>query len=561
MLKVLFYYFSSLENITFVNFFLPKQAMQNNYYFLKKLVPTVATKIQGLKLVEAFSQDKDELVLCFAAARGKISHYKEFYIKAVVYPKFSCLHFGDSFKRAKKNTVSLLEEVYDATAVGVEQYENERCFAIHFDSGHSLLFKLFGSRSNLILFKENKPLFLFNKKLAADSTLSLSEFNRKIDQSYVAFEQASGDYQKLFPTFGKLVKHYLTNRKIASENSLEGKWNVIQETLTLLHNPHYYIVRVDGELALSLVPVGELIAKFADPIAASNELFIRHGQDGRLEELRLAISRKLTKEKKQTESYLKSAYTQLEKLEEGTSNEQKGHLLMANLHAVTPRMEQVTLENFYQDNQPIQIKLKPELSAQKNAEWYYRKAKNEKIEWSKLTENIELRENKLMEIEHHQNTITDLTSLKTLRDYIKSNNLSTEVSVQAATLPYSRQFVEGYEIWIGKNAKSNDKLLQQYSYKEDLWMHVRDAPGSHVLLKYQAGKSFPKHIIELAAGVAAYNSKRKTEGLAPVIVTPKKYVRKAKGLAAGQVIIEKEEVILVAPANIKFPIEIDKAIE
>ncbi len=533
--------------------------MQNNYYFLKKLVPKVAEKIQGLKLVEAFSQDKDELVLCFAAARGKISHYKEFYIKAVVYPKFSCLHFGDSFKRAKKNTVSLLEEVYDATVIGVEQYENERCFAIHFDSGHSLLFKLFGSRSNIILFRENTPLFLFNKKLAADNTLTLQEFNRKLDQSYAAFQQINGDYQRIFPTFGKLVKHYLNHLGVVSQNSLEAKWKDIQETLMLLQNPRYYIVRVDGELALSLVPIGEILAEYTDPITASNELFIKHGQDGRLEELRLAIFRKLSKEKKQTESYLKSSYTQLEKLEEGTSNEQKGHLLMANLHAVAPRAEQVMLENFYQDNQPIQLKLKPELSAQKNAEWYYRKAKNEKIEWNKVTENIELRESKLMEIEHHQNVISDLTSLKTLREYIKLNDLSPETSVQAVTLPYSRQFVEGYEIWVGKNAKSNDKLLQQYSYKEDLWMHVRDAPGSHVLLKYQAGKPFPKHVIELAAGVAAYNSKRKTEGLAPVIVTPKKYVRKAKGLAAGQVIIEKEEVILVAPANISFTI--DKAIE
>jgi hypothetical protein len=80
--------------------------MQNNFYFLRQLIPEIKEKILGLKLMEAFSQDKDELMLCFAAARGNKSHYKEFYIKAAVYPRFSCLYFSDSFHRAKRNTVS-----------------------------------------------------------------------------------------------------------------------------------------------------------------------------------------------------------------------------------------------------------------------------------------------------------------------------------------------------------------------------------------------------------------------------------------------------------------------
>lgn len=525
--------------------------MQNNYYFLKQLIPDVSTKIHGLKLVEAFSQDKDELVLCFAVARGKISHYKEFYIKAVVFPKFSCLHFGDSFRRAKKNTVSLLEEVYDATVIGVEQYENERCFAIHFENGYSLLFKLFGSRSNIILFKNNNVAFLFNKKLAADNNLRLSNLHRTLDQSYEAFQRVDGNYKALFPTFGKVVGQYLEQLGFDQLDSTQEKWEIIQETLKLLNNPSSYrIIKLNGEFTLALIPVGELISDFEDPIPASNELFVKYSQTGRLEEIRFAIVKKLTKEKKQTEAYLKSTYLQLEKLEEGTSNEQRGHLLMANLHEVKNRAEQVEVDNFYQENDRIAIKLKPELTAQKNAEWYYRKAKNEKIEVNKLSENIEVRENRLAEIQRHLEDILEVEGLKALRDYIKMNQLSVEVIEQAVTLPYSKQVVEGFEIWIGKNAKSNDKLLQQYSYKEDLWMHVRDAPGSHVLLKHQAGKPFPKHVVEIAAGVAAYNSKRKTEGLAPVIVTPKKYVRKAKGLAPGQVIVEKEEVVIVKPANV-----------
>lgn len=523
--------------------------MQNNYYFLKQLVPDLEGKIRGLKLMEAFSQDKDELVLCFAAARGKVSHYKEFFVKAVVYPKFSCLYFSDSFRRAKKNSVSLLSETYDSTVISVEQYTNERCFAIHFDTGYSLLFKLFGSRSNIILFQHETVSFLFNKKLVGDNNLQIRSLHREIDQSYLAFQRADGNYKALFPTFGKIVGKYL-NEQGYEQKTLESRWVLLQETLQLLTQPTYRIVDLEAEITLALVPVGEKIGEYPDPILASNELFFRYSRHGRLEELKQAVLKKMLKEKKQTESYLKASYTQLEKLEEGVTNEQKGHLLMANLHVVKQRAEEVSLANFYLDNEPVTVKLKPELSAQKNAEAYYRKAKNEKIEINKLTENIEIRENRLTKIQLHTEAIAALDDLKTLRDYSKANGLTTEVTEQNITLPYTKHLIQGFEVWVGKNAKSNDKLLQQYGYKEDLWMHVRDAPGSHVLLKYQAGKPFPKHVIELAAGVAAYYSKRKTEGLAPVIVTPKKFVRKAKGLAAGQVIIDKEEVILVEPRQV-----------
>lgn len=100
---------------------------------------------------------------------------------------------------------------------------------------------------------------------------------------------------------------------------------------------------------------------------------------------------------------------------------------------------------------------------------------------------------------------------------------------------------------IGRNAKNNDLLTQRYTYKDDLWLHARDVTGSHVVVKYKAGKTFPKSVIERAAELAAWYSKRRTDSLCPVIVTPKKYVRKPKGLAEGQVLVEKEDVVLVVP--------------
>jgi predicted ribosome quality control (RQC) complex YloA/Tae2 family protein len=120
---------------------------------------------------------------------------------------------------------------------------------------------------------------------------------------------------------------------------------------------------------------------------------------------------------------------------------------------------------------------------------------------------------------------------------------------QEIVLPYHAVEFNGYHIWIGKNAKANDILTLKYAFKEDLWLHAKDVPGSHVVIKYKAGKNFPKDVIERGAQLAAYYSKRKNETLCPVAVTSKKFVRKRKGDPAGAVVVEREEVIMVEPKD------------
>jgi predicted ribosome quality control (RQC) complex YloA/Tae2 family protein len=102
---------------------------------------------------------------------------------------------------------------------------------------------------------------------------------------------------------------------------------------------------------------------------------------------------------------------------------------------------------------------------------------------------------------------------------------------------------------VGKNARNNDLLTQKHTHKEDLWLHAKDVSGSHVVLKHRSGKPFPEDVIEIAAELAAYYSRRKRDSLCPVSYTPKKYVRKPKGAEPGAVVLEREKVLLVQPRN------------
>ncbi len=530
--------------------------MQNNYYFLRQLTKEIETKIVGLKLMECFSQEKDELVFGFAAdgtppARGKNRNYaerrpKEFYMKAVIFPDFSALYFTDKFERARRNSVDLFGQLMDLEVTGVRQFLNERCFAINFEQNFSIVFKMYGTRSNIILFQNDEVIDLFHSRIVSDKNLIINQLDREIDQSYESFIQQKQDYRKLFPTFGKLVNSVFDSSSPV-EKGLED-WKKIQNIVQQLENPRFYLVKWQHQIHLSLLPVGEVLQEFESAIEAMNGFYVSHNKVNTLDDEKIEVLRKLNKEKKQTEIYLQDAFHRLEMIDSAVKNEELGHILMANLHQIEERAERVELFDFYR-NSTIFIKLKPEFSPQKNAENFYRKSKNEKIELGKLMENIENREKLLATLNAHVKIIEEAENLKILRNYLKINKLA-QVS-KSAVVSYKELFkrfeVEGFEILVGKNSKNNDVLTQQYAYKEDLWLHARDATGSHVVVKYKAGKKIPNTVIEAAASLAAYFSKRRNETLAPVIVTQKKFVRKPKGAADGQVVVEKEEVVMVEP--------------
>lgn len=520
--------------------------MQNNYHFLRQLVPQIASKIVGLKLMECFSQDKDELIIGFAAARGVKNNYKEFFIKAVVFNDFACLFFPERFERARKNSTNLFEELFDKEVLSVQQFLNERCFAIHFEENYSLLFKLYGNRSNIILYQNQEVIDIFNSQLIRDKEIEIQNLDRVLDQSFENFISQNQDYRKLFPTFGKIVTADLDKKLKTIANDAQTKWHTIDATKQQLDTPTYYITQIEHEYYFSLIPVGEIRQEFTDPIAAINAFYITYTKHNTIEKERNVVLRQLLKEKKQTDAYLEASYKRLEVFDNQVKNEEIGHILMANLHTIPERIEQVELFDFYR-NQPIIVKLKADLSPQKNAEHYYRKSKNEKLEIDNILENIENREKLLAEINQHITALQAIEQVRELRNYLKINKLGKQVEVKELRQLFKEFICDGFVILVGKNSRNNDLLTQQYAFKEDLWLHAREAQGSHVIVKYQAGKNFPKNVIERAASLAAYYSKLKNESLAPVILTKKKYVRKPKGLPDGQVVVDKEELVMIEP--------------
>jgi predicted ribosome quality control (RQC) complex YloA/Tae2 family protein len=224
---------------------------------------------------------------------------------------------------------------------------------------------------------------------------------------------------------------------------------------------------------------------------------------------------------------------------------------MANMHLVPSGAAVVELPDF-KTGKPISIKLKSALTPQKNAEQYYRKSKNQRKEVKVLHLKLKWSKQQLSAVEEHIEFIDQCQDLKLLKNYAKDHQLNPGKQIKDSGSLFKEFKFQDFVILIGKNATNNDLLTQKYAHKEDLWLHAKDVKGSHVIIKYLPGKPFPATVIEVAARLAAYYSKRKNDSLCPVIYTPKKYVRKPKGAVPGQVVVEREKVLLVAPEAESF---------
>ena len=196
----------------------------------------------------------------------------------------------------------------------------------------------------------------------------------------------------------------------------------------------------------------------------------------------------------------------------------------------------------------MEIRLKAELSPQKNAEVFYRKARNREEEVRRLQTTISELSRSLTAEQSRNERIQateNLQALKEFEDVLRLNDPST----QKKRLPYVEEVYLDYHILVGRSSADNDELTFRVASKEDLWLHARDVPGSHVIIRHKPGQNIPKPVLERAAALAAFHSKRKGESLCPVAYTRRKFVRKRKGDPAGMVVVDREEVILIEPAS------------
>ena len=220
--------------------------------------------------------------------------------------------------------------------------------------------------------------------------------------------------------------------------------------------------------------------------------------------------------------------------------------------AQVPRgAESIELQNYYEDNAPITIKLNPALTPNQNAQKYfqkYQKLKNAvKLIYDQIAEakdEIAYLESVLAQLE-----IAGPMDIEVIKEeliasgYLKKKR-SKKNRKQAPSKPERFVASDGTEIFVGKNNLQNDQLTLKQARKSDIWLHAKNIPGSHVIVKDDAPSE--ETLLE-AAELAAYFSKFRQSAQVPVDYVAVKHVHKPNGAKPGFVIYENQKTLFVTP--------------
>ncbi|TFV97373.1 DUF814 domain-containing protein [Algoriphagus kandeliae] len=515
--------------------------MHLNFHFLRFLCPRIQEVLKGFEIKACFSQNKDELIIEFQR-NGELRYLRAHFLSPHIY-----YSFPEKFQRAKRNSINLFPELIGEKVAHCKALNYERAFYLQFESGAILLLKLHGNRSNLLFYKANEfePLRVFRNEFQDDNTLDWRSLEKDLNLSQERFWELEGNASQFLPTLGKIPREWLKNKGYLSAN-LEEKWQLMLEVIDMLESPIFSLVKKDEEVYLSLLPEEEAIAQFSDPLEALNELFYKALVVGAFEKEKRQLTKHFSEQLKRTENYLTKAKSKLLELETAPPPSQIADVIMANLHAFQDGNSAQNLLNFY-TQESIRIELKPKQKPQDLAAQLYRKSKNRQIELDQLKESIESKELQKLHLEELLEELHQLEDFRALKDFKKRNGQETKISKEPENLPFRQFHIDGMDVWVGKSAKDNDEMLRNFVHKNDIWLHARQAAGSHVIIRNAVGKIIPKTVLERAASLAAYYSKLKNESLAPVIYTEAKYVRKVKGSAPGMVLVDRESTILVKP--------------
>ncbi|WP_283594919.1 NFACT RNA binding domain-containing protein [Limosilactobacillus galli] len=281
--------------------------------------------------------------------------------------------------------------------------------------------------------------------------------------------------------------------------------------------------------------------------------YAQKAQQDRSKELAGQVIKVIKNELKKDRRKVKKFNQQLADADAADRYRIRGEILTTYLGKLKPGMKEITLPNFYDDNKPLKIKLAPELSPSRNAQKYFTKYDKLKASVAHVNEQMKLTNDEIAYFENIQNQI-DLAEPSDIQEirlelqqqgYIKGKKQKSKKR-RKVRLSKPEQFhtSDGTLVLVGKNNLQNDRLSFKTANKNEIWLHVKDIPGSHVVIR--STDPSEQTILE-AAQLAAYFSKGRDSDNVPVDYLPVKRLHKPNGAKPGFVTFTGQKTLYVTP--------------
>lgn len=542
--------------------------------YLSLLKDEILSKIQGFRVDKIHQPSREEIVFTFRTFDGPV--------KLLLSAKADCSRIQittKGFENPKKPpmlTMLLRKHLGGAKLVDILQDGFERILTLVFDAkndlGDPVTFKLIieimGRYSNIILVDENNSIVECVKRIDALKSsvreilpgleYKLPPQQNKMNLLTDDMSEIENAVNALDMKKSKAVSEVLQGVSPIICREIENGMSLAELKNAVLH-PEPYVVFMDKPKDFTFFKpkqYGDLCQyiKFDTFSELIDYFYYEQVRIDRIRQRSSDLFHHLTTLYERAVRKGINRQNELKECEEKEKLKICGDLINANLHRLEKGALFFDLENFYDNNEVVRIPADPTLTPVQNAQKYYKEYRKKQIAQSKLDDFIKEAE---AEASYLESVIDSLSRAETdaeisaiRQELFEAGFISKKVdknNKNKKLAPRKFKSSEGFDIFVGRNNVQNDLLTLKTARNYDLWFHVKDTAGSHVVVTAIKDKPFTDKLIRQAAMLAAANSKAASSSNVAVDYTIVKNVHKPNGAKPGMVIYDDYNTEYVTP--------------
>lgn len=562
--------------------------------YLSSLIEEIKDIIIDCKVDKITQPEKDEIILSFKKNR-KV--YKLLISSSSNYPRIHFTEFNkENPMQAPMFCMVLRKYLSAATVLSVRQVNSDRLLVIDFkssdelgfDSVYSLIIEIMGRHSNISLVRCRDNLVMDSiKHVTADInsfrvlytgveyvyppiSKKLNVFNFSYDEFYEYIITNEVDFTEKFftGTFTGIsagLSSELVNR-YSTENlnfDLEHATNIYTFTINFfkdkLTNIFLASYSMKGKLkdfhCIELTSLNDYNhEKYDSPSKLIENFYFQKDRYDRLNAKSSDLQKIVNNNISRCDKKMRILRDTLTECDTKDSYKLFGELLTANIYSLKKGDKFANVINYYSENSDsMEIKLDENKTPSQNVQYYYKKYNKFKKSEEMALIQMDLTENELQYLQSVLTNILNVENYNGIED-IRNELIETDyITLKKAnkgkkpkpTKPMHFVSSEGIDIYVGRNNIQNDFLTLKFASKNDIWLHTKDIPGSHVIIK-NTGNISDITLLE-AGNLSAFYSKSKSSSSVPVDYTEVKNVRKPSGAKPGMVIYSTNKTLYITP--------------
>ncbi|WP_242219578.1 NFACT family protein [Bacillus cereus group sp. BfR-BA-01380] len=365
-------------------------------------------------------------------------------------------------------------------------------------------------------------------------------------------KQLVGAFIGISPLFAKEV---VSKAGMVNERTLSEAFFTLQKPL-LQHEYTPSMIIANGKEFFYLFPLSHLKGEektFSSVSELLDRFFFGKAERDRVKQQAHDLERFMQNEKAKNEKKLIKLQKTLEDAGKADKYQLFGELLTANMYAMKKGDKEIEVINYYDENSgTVKITLDPLRTPSENAQRYFQKYQKAKNSVAIVEEQIKKTHEEIIYFDSllQQMEAASSKDIEEIRDELAEEgymrNRRAKNGKKKPAKPILDKYIasDGTEILVGKNNKQNDYLTNKLARRDEIWLHTKDIPGSHVVIRSLEPND--ETLME-AAKLAAYFSKAKESSSVPVDYTKIRHVKKPSGAKLGFVTYDNQQTVYVTP--------------